>query len=68
MKRKPAYGEIVGYISTTRSNFVRGRIHKYLGNNIFSVKQMHDPIKENVELSAMIELKYEEKCVSVKNN
>jgi len=68
MKREPAYGEIIGYKSPKSNNYVRGRIHKYFGDNVYSVKQMHDPIKENVKLSEMIVLTYEDKCVSVLNN
>lgn len=63
MDRAPFYGEIVAYKSA--NNYVRGRIRKYLGNNIYSIKQMDNPVKENVKLSELIELNYENKIVSI---
>lgn len=64
LNREPLYGEIIGYKSTN-TNYVRARVHKYLGDNIYLVKQMDYPIKENVKLSEMIELKFEHKSVSI---
>jgi hypothetical protein len=65
LNREPVYGEIVGFKSTLNNNYVRGRIHKYLGNNIYSVKHMDNPYKENIKLSEMIELQFEHKSVSI---
>lgn len=63
MGRAPFYGEIIGYKSS--NNYVRGRIRKYLGNNVYSVKLMDYPVKENVKLSELRELNYEHKIVSI---
>ncbi|XP_025425814.1 uncharacterized protein LOC112694531 isoform X1 [Sipha flava] len=65
LNREPVYGEIVGFKSTLNNNYVRGRIHKYLGNNIYSVKHMDNPYKENIKLSEMIELQFEHKSLPV---
>lgn len=62
LNRDPYYGEIIGFKSVN-NNYVRGRVHKYLGDNIYSVKQMDYPIKENVKLSEMIELSFKHKSV-----
>ncbi|XP_022174799.1 uncharacterized protein LOC111036859 [Myzus persicae] len=65
LNRKPVYGEIVGFKSTLTNNYVRGRIHKFFGDNIYSVKHMDDPIKENINSSEMIELLFEHKSMPV---
>lgn len=64
LNREPFYGEIVGFKSTN-NNYVRGRIHNYLGDNIYSVKQMDYPIKENIKLSQMIKLPFKHKSVCI---
>lgn len=65
LNREPLYGEIVGFKSTLNDSYVRGRIHKYLGDNIYSVKHMDNPFKENINSSEMIQLKFEHKSVSI---
>lgn len=65
LNREPLYGEIVGFKSTLDNNYVRGRIHKYLGENIYTVKHMDNPYKENIKSSEMIELQFEHKSVSI---
>lgn len=67
MNREPFYGEIIGFKSSN-NNYVRGKIHKYLGNNIYRVKHFDYPVKENVKLSEMIELQFEQKSVCIFNN
>lgn len=65
LKREPYYGEIIGFKSIITTNYERGRIHKYFGDNVYYVKHMHHPIKESIELSEMIELQFEHKSVSI---
>lgn len=63
LNREPLYGEIVGYKSKITTNYVRGRIHKYFGDDTYSVKQLNEPLKEKIKLSEMIELPFEQKNV-----
>ncbi|KAF0751710.1 Uncharacterized protein FWK35_00019435 [Aphis craccivora] len=65
LDRKPVYGEIVGFKSTLTKNFVRGRVHKYLGGDLYSVKHMDDPFKENIKSCEMILLQFEHKIIPV---
>ncbi|XP_016658697.1 uncharacterized protein LOC100167275 isoform X2 [Acyrthosiphon pisum] len=65
LNREPLYGEIIGFKSTLTNNYVRGRIHKFFGNSIYSVKHMDDPFKENINSSEMIELQFEYKSMPV---
>lgn len=65
LNRMPLYGEIIGFKSTLCNNYVRARIHKYLGNDLYSVKHMDNPFKENIKLSEIIELPYEQKSVCI---
>lgn len=65
LDREPFYGEIVGFKSTKNGNHARGRIHKYLGDNIYCVKHMDYPFKENIKLFEMIELPFEYKIVCI---
>ncbi|XP_022170007.1 uncharacterized protein LOC111033534 [Myzus persicae] len=65
LNREPLYGEIVGFKSTLTNNYARGRIHKFFGNNIYSVKHMDDPLKENINSSEMIELQFEHKSMPI---
>lgn len=65
LNREPYYGEIVGVKSIITGNYERARIHKYLGDNNYSVKHMDNPIKEIVKYSEMIELQFEHKNVSI---
>jgi len=65
LNRKPLYGEIIGFKSSLTNNYVRGRIHKFFGDNIYSVKHMDDPFRENINSSEMIELQFEHKSVSI---
>lgn len=64
LNREPFYGEIIAFKSAD-TNYYRARVHKYLGENIYSVKLMDYPIKKNIKLSEMIELQFEHKSVSV---
>jgi len=68
LNREPFYGEIVGFKSTITNNYVRGRVHKFFGDNIYSVKHMDDPFKENIKSSEIIELQFEHKSVSFFSN
>ncbi|CAI6361930.1 unnamed protein product [Macrosiphum euphorbiae] len=65
LNREPLYGEIVGFKSTLTNNYARGRIHKFFGDKIYSVKHMDDPFKENINSSEMIELPFEYKSMPV---
>lgn len=65
LNREPVYGEIVGFKSTLTKNYVRGRVHKYLGGDLYSVKHMDDPFKENIRSSEMILLQFEHKIMPV---
>ncbi|VVC34737.1 Tudor domain,RNA recognition motif domain [Cinara cedri] len=65
LSREPLYGEIVGFKSKITTNYVRGRIHKFLGDNNYSVKHMDDPLKEIIKSSEMIELQFEHKNLPV---
>ena len=68
LNREPLYGEIVGFKSTLTNNYARGRIHKFFGDKIYSVKHMDDPFKENINSSEMIELPFEYKSVCIFKN
>jgi len=68
LNREPVYGEIVGFKSTLTKNHVRGRVHKYLGGDLYSVKHMDDPFKENIRSCEMILLQFEHKIVCIFGN
>lgn len=65
LDREPVYGEIVGFKSNLTKNYVRGRVHKYLGGDLYSVKHMDDPFKENIRSCEMILLQFEHKIVCI---
>ncbi|XP_025208243.1 uncharacterized protein LOC112603736 [Melanaphis sacchari] len=65
LNRKPVYGEIVGFKSTLTNNYVRGRVHQFLEDDIYCVKHMDDPLRENIKSSEMIELQFKHKSIPV---
>ncbi|XP_050425594.1 uncharacterized protein LOC126836355 isoform X2 [Adelges cooleyi] len=66
LDREPFYGEIVAFKSRLcNDNFVRGRICTHLGSNVYIVRHMDNPLKEIINLSEMIELKFEHKFTPV---